>query len=306
MRGALWLLGADAWMSVQSATIKWLGADVPSLEIVFFRCLFGLGLVIPLLMREGGLRYTAARLPLHLARAAFGLGSMACAFYAYTVLPLAEAIALTFTMPLFLTVLAALVLRETVGWRRRFATLAGFAGVLLVLRPGAHALQAAALFALAAALLQASVSIVIKRLAAVETSGMIILYFNLAGVVVFALPAAHVWVPPTGTALVLMAAIAMTGMASQFSLINACRVAEMSAIAPVDYSRLLFGGLLGYLLFAEVPDRWSIAGAAVIVVSTLYIARREIQLARRARRAASMSRLAVPHGGGAGLDTPDP
>ena len=113
---------------------------------------------------------------------------------------------------------------------------------------------------------------------------MIVLYFNLVGALVFALPAWHYWITPDAATLFWLFTTAVTGMASQLAVIAACKVAQITAVAPMDYSRLLFSTALGFMLFAEVPDSWAVAGAAVIIGSTLYINFRELRLARRARR----------------------
>ena len=278
--GSIWVLGGALAMSLQSATIKYLGETLHSLEITFFRCLFGLALVVPLLVREGGPRFHLARVWLHMVRAAAGLTSMACGFYAFTQLPLAEATAFMFTMPLFLLVLGTLILGERIGWRRTTAAIVGFAGVLIMLRPGAQALQVAAVFALFSAFAHACVGVLIKKLAALESPGMIVLYFNLTGVVVFLLPAASVWHTPDAGELFWLFTVALTGMASQLAIIAACKVADITAVAPVEYSRLLFSTVLGFALFAELPDLWSVLGALVIIASTLYITLREIRIAR--------------------------
>ena len=290
VRGAAWILFGALMMSVQSVIIKALGEDLHSLQIAFFRCVFGLPLVLPMLIREGGPRFRLSRLNLHVTRSICGLSSMAGGFYAYTMLPLAEATTFTFTMPLFMLVLGALVLREQVGWRRAIAAMIGFAGVMLVLRPGANAVQAAALIALASAFFHACVGVLIKKLAAIESPGMIVLYFNVFGTLVFLLPALYVWREPSAMALFWLCAVAVTGMASQLSFIAAAKVAEMTAVTPVDYSRLLFSTVLGFVFFAEMPDAWTGAGALVIILSTVYITRREMYLARLARQA----RLAEP------------
>lgn len=290
VRGGLWIVASALTMSLQAATIKHLGDGLHSLQITFFRCLFGLLLVVPLLVREGGPKFRLSSVGLHLGRAAAGLTSMACGFYAYTMLPLAEATAFTFTMPLFLLVLGTVVLGERIGWRRTTAALVGFAGVLIMLRPGAHALQVAAMVALLSAFFHACVGVLIKKLAALESSGMIVLYFNVAGVLVFALPAWLFWQPLDANALFWLFTTALTGMASQLAVIEACKVAQITAVAPMDYSRLLFSTTLGFMLFAELPDFWALVGAAVIIGSTLYINYRELMLVRRARR----ERLAAP------------
>jgi drug/metabolite transporter (DMT)-like permease len=281
VRGALWLLASALAMSIQSAAVKWVGESIHSFQITFLRGALGLVLIAPILVREGGLRLGRSRLRLHFARAGAGVLSMGCSFYAYTHMPLAEATALTFTMPLFLVVLAVILLRETVGWRRWSATAVGFVGVLVMLRPFDLSVELAALVALVSAFFHALVGILIKRLSATETVATMMFWFAAFATLGFLIPAIRVWVTPGPWELFLISVIAVFGVGSQLCFIYACRIAEMTAMAPFDYTRLLFTGVLGWLIFAELPDGWSLTGAAIIAASTLYILRREARLARQ-------------------------
>jgi len=153
-------------------------------------------------------------------------------------MPLAEAPALSFTMPLFMLGLAVLTLREPVGWRRLSAAVVGFAGVLIMLRRGAVPVELAALMALLGAFFHACSGVFIKKLVVSESTGMIMFYFAFIGTLVFAVPAAGVWVAPDAQGWVLLVAVTVLGVASQLTFIAAARAAEMSAIVPLDYSRL--------------------------------------------------------------------
>lgn len=282
VRGALWILLAAFLMSAQSTIIKSLGATMDSLEIVFFRGLFGILLILPFLTRMGWIRLSTRRPWLHLARSAAGVASMGCGFYAFTKLSLADATAIGFTMPLFMIVLAASTLGEVVGWRRWTATMIGFAGVLVVVRPGMATFQMASLIALVGAFSHAVVGVVLKKLATTETMVSIMFYFSLTGTLVFLVPAILVWTAPSWSELGLLAVMTALGMSSQAAFFQACRVGEMTAVTPFDYSRLIFAVAFGYLLFDELPDAWTAGGAAIIVASTLFIAHREARLARLA------------------------
>ncbi len=282
VRGAVWILLAAFLMSAQSTIIKSLGTTMDSLEIVFFRGLFGVALILPFLTPIGWIHVSTRRPKLHLARSIAGVVAMGCGFYAFTKLSLADATAIAFTMPLFMIVLAVSTLAEVVGWRRWTATLIGFAGVLVVVRPGMATFQAASLIALVGALSHAVVGVLLKKLASTETIASIMFYFSVTGTVVFLVPAILVWTTPSWSELGLLALMSALGMSSQAAFFQACRVGEMTAVTPFDYSRLIFAVAFGYLLFDELPDAWTAGGAAIIVASTLFIARREARLARRA------------------------
>jgi drug/metabolite transporter (DMT)-like permease len=252
--------------------------------VTFVRCAVGLLLVVPMVRNQLASILRPARLRLHLGRVTAGLLSMACGFYAFAHMPLAEATALTFTMPLFMLMLATVTLGERVGWRRASAALVGFSGVLVMLRPGAVPVEPAALLALLSAFFHAWSGIFIKKLSGSESTGMIMFYFAAVGSVLFALPAASVWVVPDPIEWLLLGVVAILGVVSQLAFIEAARAAEMSAIVPIDYSRVIFAGLIGYLVWSELPDAWAIACAALIGASTCFISFREMQLARAAHR----------------------
>ena len=278
------MLASALFMGVQGAAVKALGESVDSLQVTFVRCAVGLILVVPMVRNQLASILRPSRLRLHLGRVTAGLLSMACGFYAFAHMPLAEATALTFTMPLFMLMLATVTLGERVGWRRACAAVVGFAGVLVMLRPGAVPVAPAALLALLSAFFHAWSGIFIKKLSGSESTGMIMFYFAAVGSVLFALPAASVWVVPDLIEWMLLGAVAILGVISQLAFIEAARAAEMSAIVPIDYSRVIFAGLIGYLVWSELPDAWAIAGAALIGASTCFISFREMQLARTAQR----------------------
>lgn len=284
--GGFWVLVSCAGFSVMGSLVKLLSESLDSFQIVFFRCLAGLIIMVPWALRSGGLESLRTRaLPRHLYRALAGFAAMSCGFYALSHLPLATATAITFTKPLFLVVIAALFLGETVRWRRWTATLAGFAGVLIILRPGAGELDPAMLVALGQALFIATALALIKGMPKSETNTTVLLYFAMLSTLFSIIPAMLVWQAPSLSDIGIGVALGLVGVGAQAALVQGYRVGEASAVAPLDYSRLLFATLLGLVLFSEIPDIWTFVGAGVIVASTVYITHRESRLDNAAARA---------------------
>jgi drug/metabolite transporter (DMT)-like permease len=281
VRGALWVVLSCPCIASMGALVKTLGARLDRFQLAFLRSLFALLSVLPFALRAGVGVLRTERPGLHLARGLAGTVAMMCGFFALTRLSLADATAIGFTTPLFLTVLAALVLHEVVRWRRWSATAFGFLGVLVMFRPGEGILEVAALAALLGALCVATVRLLIKRLAATEKSLTMIVYFCLISTTVSALPAVFVWRSPTLAELALLVLLGCVASVTQIFMIRGYGTGEASALAPFEYSRLPFAAIYGFFLFAELPDLYTLLGASMIVGSTLYIARREHRLSKR-------------------------
>jgi drug/metabolite transporter (DMT)-like permease len=276
-RGALWMIGATTVYSVQGLLVKLLGQRLSPFEVAFFRCLFGLLVLVPFL--AGTRSYRISGSPwMHLLRALVGVSGMFCGFYAVTYLPLATATAITFTKPLFLIVLAVLFLGEVVRWRRWTATAVGFLGVLIVARPGSEVFSPAMLIALLGSFLIADVAVLVKKLSATDRNVTIMFYFAVITTLIAAVPAYFVWQMPLGIEWPLLIFVGVAASLGQYCTLRALRIAEATAIMPFDYTRLLFAGAFGYFFFGEVPDGWTLLGIAVLVGSTLYIAQREMRL----------------------------
>jgi drug/metabolite transporter (DMT)-like permease len=280
LEGALWMIASGVVFMAQNAVVKQLGTRLDSFEIAFFRCLFGFAVVLPFLARGGSAMFMTGRPVLHLARALVGVSTMFCGMYAYTHLPLADATAIGFARPLFTVLLAATILGEIVGWRRLTATAVGFAGVLVIVRPGSEIFDFAHVAALAGAFLGADVIVLVKKLQGSERNATIMAYFGIVTTLASAVPAALVWLTPTAGELALLAAIGCTASSAQWMTLKAFRAADASTVVPFDYARLVFAVLYGWFFFAEIPDRWTLLGAAILVAATLYIAYREIGMAR--------------------------
>lgn len=287
VRGAVWLILAGFILVCVNSIVKTLGHRLPAIELLFFRGLFGVMFLIPLVTWRGWASIRMRHPKMHLLRATFGTASMFGVFYAVTHLPLADATAILFSNPLFATIFAALILREAVGWKRAAATITGFIGVLVMIRPGAESIEPAAFVAIAAAMMTGALAIIIRRLSGHDSPYVIVVWFTLIGSLMTLPPTLAVWVTPEPGDWPLLVLVGLLGLLGQSAFTLAFSTGQSSAVAPFDYIRLIFAGVSGYLFFAELPDLWSLTGALIIMASTFYIMRREARLAQARRIAAA-------------------
>lgn len=282
LRGAVWMTISACGFTCNNALIKALyGQGLDPFQVALARSVFALVALLPLLYSTGFGVLRTKYPGIHFLRGLFGGGAMLCGFYAVTQLPLAEMTALSFTTPLFMIVLAVVLLREPVRWRRWTATVVGFIGVLIMVRPGAEAFDPAAIVALGMAFGIAMAVTLLKRLPPGESHIAMLFYFCIVAIAMAAVPAALVWQDASLVQWLLMALVGFLGVGSQGLLIRAFRAGEATFVAPFDYSKILVAGILGFFLFGEVPDALGLTGAAVIIASTVYIARREAGMNRR-------------------------
>lgn len=276
LRGIGWMMLASISYPTMSALVKWMALEgYHSFQITFFRCVFGLIAILPFIVGNAREALNTTRRRMHLASALTVLGAIFFSVYSFIALPLAEAVALTFTKPLWMTILAVILFGEIVGWRRWSAVSVGFLGVLIITRPGIEEISFGAVAALIAALGYALQALIGKSLSTTEAPSTIVFY-SVAGTAVLSLiPAIPVWQPVSWQVFGVGLAIGILGTAAQLFTIRALKVGEASAVAPFDYFRLLYATIWGYLLFAELPGPFTWLGASVIVFATLYIAQRE-------------------------------
>lgn len=246
-------------------------------ELLFFRQFGAACLMFAVVAAGPGLRSVATRrMPAHLLRAGMGLGAMALTFTAILMLPLAESTTLGFTMPIFATILGALILREATGWHRWAAVATGFAGVLIVAQPGGgHIPLLGAVAGLSAAMLTASVSILLRRIARTESTLTTVFWFSTLSLVPLGGIYAFVWQAHAPLTWALLLSVGLVGGAGQLAMTSALRFGPVSVVVPMDYSSLLWATLYGWALFGVFPGRATWIGAPVIVASGLYIVWRE-------------------------------
>ena len=280
VQGALWVLLAAMIFTAMGSLVKYLGGFFDSFQIAFFRALFGLLALLPFIARTGFGEVRTSRLPLHLLRGLLGTSGMFCGFYALTHLSYADAVSFSYARSLFLIPLAVLFLGEVVRRRRWTATVIGFLGVLVMLRPGGE-FDLAMLVAIAGALLVALVTILIKKLSETENPQVILFYFGIVSTPIALIPALYVWRIPSLVELLLLMAVGAIAASAQYCMIRAYRVGEATAVTPFDYSRLLFATLIGVFVFGEALELTTIIGALIIVGATLYIALREANLGKK-------------------------
>lgn len=277
VKGALLALLSFAIFATHDVVVKFLGeAQYSPIQIIFFSVLLGFPLVTLMLMRDrtdGNLR------PRHPWWTALRTGSAVItgvsAFYAFSVLPLAQTYAILFAAPLLITVLAIPILGEKVGIRRGLAVLAGLVGVLIVLRPGAAPLSLGHFAAMAAAVFSSLASVIVRKIGSEERAVVLLLYPMVANFIVLGCALPFVYKPMPIEHLAMIGIIALFGFVAMLLIIAAYRMAEAVIVAPMQYSQMIWAAIFGYLIFDETPDRFTLIGAGVIIASGIYIVLRE-------------------------------
>ena len=275
-RGALLALGAFAIYSTHDVVVKSLGGTYSPLQIVFFANLLGFPVVTVMMMRdrsEGNLR---PRHPWWTAlRVVSATASTTLAFYAFSVLPMAQTYALIFAAPLLITMLAVPILGETVGWRRSLAVCVGLLGVMVVLRPGSTELELGHAAALAAAVCSAVGAVVMRKIGQEERSAVMLLYPMMANFLVMGLAMPFVYLPMQVIDLGGLALMAVLGFLGGLCIIAAYRVGSAVVVAPMQYSQILWAVIYGQVFFDETPDLATAIGAAIVILSGVYVVFRE-------------------------------
>ncbi len=278
-QGVLWALLAAIFMSFMAVIAKYLGNELNSFEVAFFRAFFGWIAILQFVGRAGAASLKTNRMTLHTLRGLFGSAAMMSGFFALTHLPLAMATSLSFARPLFMIILAILFLGEVVRARRWTATVVGLVGVLVVVRP-TGSIEPAAFISIFSAFMVASAMVVTKLMAPSERPATVIFYAGIFASVLTLIPALIVWETPSFAQFGLLIAMGAIGTLGSNCMIRAISAGEATVVAPVEYVRIIFAAILGFLVFSEVPDAFVGLGAAIIVGSTLYITLREARLGR--------------------------
>jgi drug/metabolite transporter (DMT)-like permease len=274
-RGIALVLLATVFLGTSDATSKYLSATLPSIEIAWIRFLVFLLIMAPAMVP--GTRFYALqtrRAGLLVVRSTALLGSAIFFISGLRFLPIAEASATSFVSPLFVTALSIFLLKESVGLRRWLATAAGLIGVLIVLRPGTSAFHPAALFSIVSALAWA-VTLVLTRMLSGERALTMMAYASIVGFAIMSALVPFVWVTPTWHDIFFGLVVGLASTIGQWIVVLAFRYANASVLAPFSYTQLLWVSFLGVVIFGEVPDVWTMTGAAIIVASGLYTAHRE-------------------------------
>jgi drug/metabolite transporter (DMT)-like permease len=298
VRGAIWMVGAAASFSAMLSVVRPASEGLHAFQVAFIRHALTFAFVAPVLFRGSLTLPRRENLPIITLRAFLGFVSTVCWFYGVPHIELTQSTAINFTSPLWATVFAAIILGEQVRTRRWAATAVGFIGVLVVLRPGFTEPSIYAFVVMAGAAAWGVQHIVLRRLSQRESAKVIVASHSLfltpmaliPAILVWEMPAWHVW-----AWLVVMSALGTLG---HVCLTRSFAAAEASAVLPFDFTKMPVATLIGFLAYGEEPDLFTWVGAAIILAASVYIARREAQIARAARRAAPAPVRSDPPGTG--------
>ena len=267
---------AIGFLSTLDALVKWATADFSLVQIIFFRNFFALLPVFVIVRMQGGVRAIETRRPwFHVFRISLVLTIGFSFFWALSRMELADATAIFFTVPLFITVMSVVVLRETVGIRRWIAVFAGLGGVLLIIRPGSGVFDIGAVAVLVASLGYATLMITNRAIRNKETPATLTFFTTLGCLIVTGCLLPWVWVTPSTFEWLLLAAIGVFGGTGQILLVFAFQRAPAGVIAPFEYTTLIWATLYGYLIWGDLPDMMTVTGAAIIAAGGVYILHRE-------------------------------
>ena len=263
--------------SLNAGIVRQLSGDFTPYQIVFWRSVVAVACLSPWLMRQvkSGAAQTIKNWKLFLLRSLFTYLGMAATYYALANMPIAEVYALQFTLPIFSILGSVILFKERAGAGAWIACAVGFAGTLIILRPGFEAVSTAALISLASAVLYAASNITIKKLAQTEDTTTITLYGNLIMLPMALVPALYDWRWPGGEAIFWIVALGVFTTLGQWALTRSIATADSRIVWPFDFLRLPFTVAIGYVMFAQVPGPWTWVGAIVIFSAAYYVIRQE-------------------------------
>lgn len=254
-----------------AAILKGLVKELPVFEIAFFRHLFGTIILLPLLLKPGANPFRTQRFGMHCTRAILNIGAILAYFTAISLIPLTQVTALGFTSPLFTSLFAVIILGEVLRRSRVVGLLLGLIGALIILRPGLQEISNGAMLALGSAFFWALAMICIKSLSRTDSPVAVVFYAAFLQLPIAFVLTLFVWQTPTLAQLGLCVIIAIIGTLAQLSITQAFREADATVVLPMDFTKLIWASLLGYILFAELPDIWAWVGGAVVFSGVLWV-----------------------------------
>lgn len=280
-QGMVLMLFATLCFVGMQSLIRHIGETLPPFEVAFFRNLFGLVALAPIFLRQGLAPLKTRKLHLHAARGVIQSAGMLAFFTGVTLIPLAQTTALSFSAPLFATLLAILVLGERVRIRRITALILGFAGMLLVVRPGFAEINLGTMLIIGSSLTWGIAIAIIKSMSSTESSATLTVYMGLFLTPITGVFAFFVWVTPSWEQLGLLFIVGVLGTLGHLAFAQSFRKADSTAVLPLDFTRLIWASIAGFLIWNEIPDAWAWIGGSVIFASATYIAYRESRLAKQ-------------------------
>lgn len=275
VRGMALMMLAALSVNLMNIVLRYVATEIHVFEIGFIRHIFGFLFFVPVFMRSGSNIFITRRLGLLSLRAVLNVAAMLIYYVAVMTIPLSEIMALGFTTPLFVTVLAVLILGERMNRSRWIGLGLGLAGALVILRPWAKDIPTGSLLIILSSSTWACALIIIKVLTRTESTLTITMYASLLQIPFSFVMALYEWTWPTPYQLFMIFLIAVTGTLAHLCVAQAFREADATVVMPVDFTKLVFAGIIGYLVFAEIPDIWTLAGGVIVFSGVTYIALRE-------------------------------
>ncbi|MAM68520.1 MAG: hypothetical protein CMM12_07155 [Rhodospirillaceae bacterium] len=281
VRGIILAIVSGAFFASMHGSVRLLSQDLDAMEIAFFRAFFGFLFFAPLLIRTRLSVLRTRRLPLHLLRGIFNGASLLLWFTALSMVPLGDATALSLVGPLFVALGAMLVLGERVRGPRWTALAIGFAGALIIVRPGFQEVNLGIIFVLVSMLFVTGSKLIAKSLSRTDQPSTIVAYLSLTMMVPSGVALIFVWQTPTIEQLLFMVVIGFLGSCGHLLLTTAYKIADISAVEPVVFARLVWAAIVGWFMFAEFPGLWVWIGGALVVAGSTWLARHEARGRRR-------------------------
>ena len=255
--------------------VKYLSDDLHSFVIAFFRCFFGLIIIIPFLLKNNLKDLKTNNIKIHFFRSALNCISMLTWFTAIGIMPLEKATALGFTTPLFATIFAVIFLKEIIKIHRTFALFIGFIGIIIIIRPGYINVELGTYLMIIASISWAFVLIIIKKLSKNDSSLTIIFYMLAIMTPITFIIAIPVWSLPTFKELIIFAGMGLGGLIAHLCLVQSLKIADTTLVMPFQYLKLIWASLIGSIIFLEKPDLWTWIGGTIVFCAVIYITYRE-------------------------------
>jgi len=268
-------ISATMFGALMASSVKYLSEDLNPITICFYRCVMGLILILPFIIKNNFQALKSQNIKLQFSRSMINIISMICWFSAIGMMHFEKAAALGFTTPLFTTILAIIILKEKIRFHRTAALLVGFIGIIIIVRPGSVPIDIGTALILFSAFTFSFVLIIIKKLSAIDSSLTIIFYHLLFSTPVFFILSLFYWETINLNQLLIFTFMGVSGLLSHWCLAQAFKLSDTTFVMPLQFTKLIWASLIGLFIFSEQPDVLTWVGGIIIFISVIYITYRE-------------------------------